>query len=82
MPVEADVVAFAAVAVDDGHVDKAALVEPQYHDSENGLETATGLPPPKGATVLGAAGLRAPLGVLCKSAVPSIDFPGTEISGV
>jgi hypothetical protein len=69
--VEADVVATLfrsrcrAISVDDGHVEEAALVEPQYHDRENDIETATGLPPSKGAINPGVVDLGAPLGVLC-----------------
>ena len=54
-----------AIAVDDGHIEKAALVEPQHYDRENDIETATGLPPPKGAINPGVVDLGAPLGVLC-----------------
>ena len=65
-----------AIAVDDGHVEKAALVEPQHHNCKNDVETAAGLPPPKGAINSGCSGspgaLRRPL----QSAVPSIDIPG------
>jgi hypothetical protein len=69
--VEADVVAALfcsrrrAIAVDDGHVEKAALVEPQYHDRENDIETAAGLPPPKGAINTGVVDLGGPFGILC-----------------
>ena len=56
---------FAAIAVDDGHIEKAALVEPQHYDRENDIETAAGLPPPKGAINPGVVDLGAPLGVLC-----------------
>jgi hypothetical protein len=69
--VETDVVAALfccrrrAIAVDDGHIEKATLVEPQHYDRGNDIETAAGLPPPKGAINPGVVDLGAPLGILC-----------------
>jgi len=71
VPVETDVVATLfrgrrrAIAVDDGHVEKAALVEPQHHHCENDIETAAGLPPTKGAIDPGVVDLGMPFGILC-----------------
>jgi hypothetical protein len=79
--VETDVVAALfcsrrrAIAMDDGHVEKAALVEPQHDDREDDIETAAGLPSAKGAINTGVVDLGAPLGVLLRLAVPSIDIP-------
>src|ERR1700760_541631 len=69
--VETDVVATllrrcrGAVAVDDGHVEKVALMKPQHYDRENDIETATGLPASKGAINSRVVDLGAPFGVVC-----------------
>src|ERR1700682_3929197 len=69
--VEADVVAAflrrrgRAIAVDDGHIEEVGLMEPQYHDRENDIETTVGLPSSKGAINTGIMDFREPSRVLC-----------------
>ena len=69
--VEADVVAALfrrrrrAIAMDDGHIEKAGLTKFQHHDCGNGIKTAPGLPPSKGAIKTGVVDLRTPFRVLC-----------------
>ena len=69
--VEADVVApflrrrGRAIAVDDGHIEKVGLMEPQYHDRENDIETTVGMPSSKGAINTGIMDFREPSRVLC-----------------
>src|SRR5271166_635138 len=68
--VEADVVASflrrrgRAIAMDDGHVEKVGLTKPQYHDRENDIETAVGLPPSKSAINTGVMDLRTSFRIL------------------
>ena len=51
--------------MDDSQVEKVGLVKPQYHGNENDIETATGLPPSKGAINSSVVDLWATLSVLC-----------------
>jgi hypothetical protein len=46
--------------MDDGHVEKVGLMEPQSHDRENGIETTVGLPPSEGAINTGIMDFREP----------------------
>jgi hypothetical protein len=69
--VEADVVAALfrrrrrAIAMDDGHIEKAGLTKLQHHDCENDVKAAAGLPPSKSAINPAVANLGAPFRVLC-----------------
>ena len=71
VPVETDVVAALfccrrrAIAVDDGHIEKAGPTKFQHHDCENDIKTAAGLPPSKGGINTGVVDLGAPFRVLC-----------------
>jgi hypothetical protein len=53
------------IAVDDGHIEKIGLMEPQYHDRENDIETTVGMPSSKGAINTGIMDFREPSRVLC-----------------
>jgi len=47
-----------AIAVNDGHAEKSGLMELQYHDREDDIKTAVGLPPSKHAINTGVMNLR------------------------
>ena len=63
-------------------MEKAALMEPQYHDGKDDIETSAGLPPSKGAMNTGVVDLRAPFAILLSFAIgkPFHWHPGTAIS--